>query len=349
MKAAVIVEHGKPLQIQEVPVPTPKTGEVLIKLELSGVCHTDVHVQAGDWKVKCPLPMIPGHEGVGQIVSLGEGVTSLKIGDRVCVPWLHGSCGQCEHCWAGWETVCGSQQRTGFTAQGTFAEYCLMDALYVITVPPELASDYAAIISCAGVTVYKGLKESEVKPGQWVVIVGGSGNLGHMAIQYGKAMGMRVIGVDCGPAKKAFMSKLGCEASIDVLSEDLSSTVKTLTGGMGAHGALIIAPVAKAIGDAVKYMRPRGTIVAISLPPGDIKADIFDVVLNAVTIRGSIVGTRLDLSEALNLAAHGEIKCMITKRPFEEIENVLSDLRNGRVEGCLAIEIAKANENNDNI
>lgn len=342
MTAAQVVEHGKPLVIRDIPVPTPGDGELLVRLEVTGVCHTDVHVQEGDWKVKSPLPMTPGHEGVGIVVATGPGGGPLSrripVGERVTVPWLHSSCGQCEHCWAGWETVCASQRRTGFSFHGTFAQYCIVDAAFAVPVPSGLEPEQAAVISCAGVTVYKGLKVSDVNPGQWVVIVGGSGNLGHLAIQYAKCMGMRVVGVDVGQSKVDFMTSLGADKVVDSSKDDIVSKVKEYTNG-GAHGALIIAPVARLVSEAVKYMRPRGTVVAIGLPSGTFEGDIFDIVLNAITIRGSIVGTRLDLLEALNLAIDGKVVCRIQKRQFNELQNVLNDLKGGKIQGCVAVDI----------
>jgi len=339
MLAAQVTQHGKPLEINSIPTPQASVGQVLVKIELSGVCHTDVHVQEGDWKVKCPLPMTPGHEGVGTVVQLGSGVINWKIGDRVCVPWLHGCCGQCEHCWAGWETVCGEQTRTGFSAPGTFAEYCLADASFIVRVPERLPSAQAAIVSCAGLTVYKGLKVSGVRPSQWVVIVGGAGGLGHLAIQYAKVMGMKTIGVDCSAEKCRFMMDIGCDAVADAREPNLRERVLAITGGGGAHGALILAPVSAAIGEAVKYMRPRGTIIVIGLPPGDLRADIFDVVLNAITIRGSIVGTRLDLQEALQIAADGKIEPKVQVRRFQELQEVIDDIKHARIDGAAIVTI----------
>lgn len=341
MRAAQVVAHREPLKIHEVPVPQPKYGEVLIKLEVTGVCHTDLHVLEGDWEVKCPLPMTPGHEGVGEVVGLGEGVTNLKIGDRVCIPWLHKSCGACAYCWGGWETVCENQERTGFTAHGSFAEYCVAHSEFVGRVPAKLSSEQAAPITCAGITVYKGLKVSEVKPGQYVSIVGAAGGLGHVAIQYAKAMGMKVIGIDSGPEKAKFMKELGCEHTVDVTAtKDVVAEVKKITG-KGAHGALVLSPSPDALGQAVHYMRPLGVVVAIALPPGNFQTDYFSVVLNAITIRGSIVGTRLDLEEALEMAADGKVKCIVSAHPFEKVNDVLCNLRDGKINGRAVLKFEK--------
>lgn len=339
MKAALVTKYDHPLEIKEIDVPNPQHGQVLVKIEVTGVCHTDFHVTKGDWDVKCDLGRIPGHEGVGIVAALGPGVKSLKLGDVVCIPWLHKSCGACEFCWNGWETVCSNQLRTGFTANGTFAEYCVADAAFVGKVPEGLDICQVAPITCAGVTVYKGLKVSDVKPGHYVVIVGAAGGLGHLAIQYAKAMGMKVIAIDQGVSKMDFMTSLGADWAIDLCAnKDLVAQVKCITGGLGAHGCLILSPSKEAVGEAVKYMRPLGKVVCISLPPGDFKCDFFTVVLNAVTICGSIVGTRLDLQEALEFAANGKVKCTVDVRKFDDVNQVLNDLEKGNINGRVVLK-----------
>lgn len=195
MKAAVVTAFGKPLEFREVEVPTPGAGQVLVKIAASGVCHTDLHAAQGDWPVKPNPPFIPGHEGVGHVAAVGAGVTHVKEGDRVGVPWLYSTCGHCEHCLGGWETLCESQQNTGYSVNGGFAEYTLADAGYVGRLPDNVGFVEIAPILCAGVTVYKGLKMTDTKPGNWVVI-SGIGGLGHMAVQYARAMGLNVAAVD---------------------------------------------------------------------------------------------------------------------------------------------------------
>ncbi|MDB5879475.1 MAG: Alcohol dehydrogenase GroES domain protein, partial [Variovorax sp.] len=208
MQAAVVEAFGQPLQLRQVAIPTPGPGQILVKTEACGVCHTDLHAASGDWPLKPWLPFIPGHEGIGLVVALGEGVTAVKEGDRVGVPWLYSACGHCEHCLAAWETVCAEAQFGGYTKNGGFAEYILADPNYVAHVPAGLSAIEAAPLICAGVTSYKGLKETNAKPGQWVVI-SGIGGLGHLAVQYAKAMGLRVCAVDIDDGKLAHATKLG--------------------------------------------------------------------------------------------------------------------------------------------
>ncbi len=183
MKAAVVREFGKPLTIEELPVPEPKANEILVKMESTGICHTDLHAVEGDWPIKpCP-PFIPGHEGVGYVAAAGRNVKHVKEGDLVGTPWLYSACGECEHCLAGWETLCERQLNGGYSTNGSFAEYAIADPAYVAHVPNGVDLIAIAPVLCAGVTVYKGLKMTDTKPGNWVVI-SGVGGLGHMAVQY---------------------------------------------------------------------------------------------------------------------------------------------------------------------
>lgn len=343
MKAAVVEELGKPLVVKQVPVPEPGYGEVLIKVITSGVCHTDLHVRDGDWHVKPTLPIIPGHEGAGLVVKLGPGVTTLKLGDRVGHAWLHSSCGGCDHCLCGWETVCGAQRQTGFVVNGCFAEYTVASASYVGRIPDNLSFAQAAPILCAGVTTYKGLKETEVKPGQWVAILGACGGLGHLGVQYAKAMGMKVCAIDCGESKALYAREaLKAEAFVDVQgkrSADIVAEVKAACGG-GPHGSLILAPLPSAFRDAVDMLRPRGCAVGISLPPGDFPIDIFSLVLERKTVRGSIVGSRQDMNECLLLASEGKIHCTVEERKLEDINEIFDDMVKGRIRGRVVIRMA---------
>jgi propanol-preferring alcohol dehydrogenase len=340
MKAAVVRTHGKPLEVTHVPVPQPGYGEVLIKIMTSGVCHTDLHVRDADWWAKSKLPVIPGHEGAGVVVKVGPGVTGLKVGDRVGSAWLHTACGTCEHCLQGFETVCYGTQPTGFASDGCFSEYTVAKESYVGKIPDKLSFEQASPILCAGVTTYKGLKETEVRPGQWVAIVGASGGLGHVAMQYAKLMGMKVLAVDFGKDKIDYCLKHGADAGVDAATPNVVEQVEKLTHG-GPHGALVLAPHISAIELAGRYLRRRGTLVVISLPSGEFKIDVLDLVLGRKTVRGSIVGTRQDLQEALTLAAEGGVKCDVTEKKIEDINQILDDLKKGTIRGRTVLRLAK--------
>ncbi|MBB4846081.1 propanol-preferring alcohol dehydrogenase [Paucibacter oligotrophus] len=336
MKAAVVHEFGAPLQIEEVDVPEVPDGQVLVKVVASGVCHTDLHAANGDWPVKPALPFIPGHEGVGFVAALGRGVKHLKEGDRVGVPWLHSACGHCEHCITGWETLCGEQQMTGYTVNGGYAEYVLADPGYVGRLPDALAFDPAAPLLCAGVTVYKGLKVLDCKPGDWVAI-SGIGGLGHMAVQYAQAMGYHVIAVDIADDKLALARELGAELCINALTQDPVLEVQKHL--RGAHGVLVTAVSNSAFKQGVGMLHKRGTMSLVGLPPGDFALPIFDVVLNAKTIRGSIVGTRKDLEEALAFAADGKIRTHYRSDRLESINTIFEQMKQGRIDGRVVMAI----------
>ena len=336
MKAAVVTELGKPLDIREHPVPQIGVGQVLVRVRASGVCHTDLHAAMGDWPVKPTAPFIPGHEGVGEIVALGTGVTHLKEGDRVGVPWLHSACGRCEHCTGGWETLCESQQNTGYSVDGAYAEYVAADADYVGQLPDGFDFGPASPVLCAGVTVYKGLKEAEVRPGQWVAILG-IGGLGHMAVQYAKAMGMHVVAIDIADSKLKLAKSLGADEIINAADVDPVKEVISQIGGV--HGALVTAVNTKAFAQATGMLRRHGTMSLVGLPPGDFPLPIFDVVLKRLTVRGSIVGTRLDLSEAMALAAEGQVKTTFSWAKLDDINEIFDWMREGRIEGRVVLEI----------
>ena len=337
MKAAFVTQFGRPLTIGELPVPEVKDGQVLVKIEACGVCHTDVHAADGDWPVKPHLPFVPGHEGVGRVVQLGKGVKELKEGDRVGIPWLFEACGLCDYCLTGRETMCESALYGGYTANGGFAEYCAAPAAYVGRIPDALDPVSAGPIMCAGLTTYKGIKVADCKPGQWLV-VSGVGGLGHLAIQYAKAMGLRVAAVDIADDKLALAKRLGASVTVNAKTTDAVKAVQETIGG--AHGVLITAVSKAAFAQGTGMLRRGGTCVLNGLPPGDFPLSIFDVVLRCLTVRGSLVGTRADLKEALTFAADGQVKANIETTSLDDVNNVLERLRAGTVNGRVVLKIS---------
>lgn len=337
MKAAVVRAFGQPLEIDEVPVPGVPPGQILVKVVASGVCHTDLHAADGDWPVKPALPFIPGHEGVGYVAAVGAGVRHVKEGDRVGVPWLHTACGGCEFCLTGWETLCDHQQMTGYSVDGAYAEYVQADPGYVGHLPANVGFTDIAPVLCAGVTVYKGLKVLDCKPGDWVA-VSGVGGLGHMAIQYAKAMGLHVIGVDIDEAKLALARALGADMVVNAATQDPVREVQRAL--RGAHGVLVTAVSRTAFAQGLGMLHKRGTLSLVGLPPGDFALPIFDVVLNAKTVRGSIVGTRQDLQEALAFASEGKVRAQCSTDHLDNINTVFEQLRSGQVEGRIVLRMA---------
>jgi propanol-preferring alcohol dehydrogenase len=338
MKAAVVRKFQEPLAIEEIPIPTPGPGEVLVKIQSTGVCHTDLHAGDGDWPVKPSLPFVPGHEGAGMVAAVGLGVKSLKEGDPVGIAWLHDACGECEFCITGWETLCAAQRNSGYSVNGSFAEYALGSAAYVARLPDRVDFGEIAPILCAGVTTYKGIKETEARPGEWIAI-SGVGGLGHIAIQYARAMGLHVAVLDVSEEKLGLARTLGAQLAVDARRPDAVEQVMKATGG-GAHGVLVTAVSPAAFAQALQLPRRKGTVSLVGLPPGDFPLSIFDVVLKRITVRGSIVGTREDLAEALAFVAEGKVRAHIHRARLEDINRVFSDLRTGQVDGRIVLDIA---------
>jgi propanol-preferring alcohol dehydrogenase len=338
MQAAVVERFGQPLVFKDVPIPSPGANDILMKTEACGVCGTDIHAAKGEWPEKPAPPFIPGHEAIGLVVEIGSNVANVKVGDRVGVPWLYSACGHCEYCLTAWETVCPNAQFGGYTKNGGFAEYVLADPNYVARIPDGLGAKEAAPIICAGVTTYKGLKETGAKPGEWVAI-SGAGGLGHVAIQYAKAMGLYVVAIDIEESKLAQAKELGADATVNAKTGDAPAAVKKITGG-GAHGVLITAPSLSAFKQGVGMTRKLGTCVLVGLPPGDFPVPLFDVVANCITIRGSFVGNREDMAEALQFAVEGKVKADIELQPLSAINEVLTRLEHGQVAARVVLDFA---------
>lgn len=335
MQAAVVRKFGEPLVLEEKPVPEPGPGEILVRIEATGVCHTDLHAAHGDWPVKPTLPLVPGHEGVGHVAALGAGARGVKEGDRVGIPWLHTACGACPYCRTGWETLCASQTNTGYSVDGSFARYSLADPAFVAHLPAKLEFGPAAPVLCAGVTVYKGLLETEVRPGEWVV-VSGVGGLGHMAVQYARALGMKVAAVDIHPEKLALARSLGADLVLDGAS-DPAGEIQSKIGG--AHGVLVTAVSPIAFEQGFGMLRPRGTMALVGLPPAEFPLPIFETVLKRITVRGSIVGTRQDLEEALALAGDGKVSAHFSWDSLANINTIFDRMEQGAIDGRIVLRM----------
>lgn len=328
--AAISRKFQQPLLIEEMEFPDPGPGEVLVKMAATGVCHTDLHAVNGDWPIKPTLPFVPGHEGVGTIVRAGSSVKNVKEGDRVGLPWLHQACGYCEWCLSGWETLCPKAVFGGYSANGSFAEYEIGPAAYVIPIPAGLTSNAAAPILCAGVTTWKALKQADLTAGDWVAI-SGIGGLGHLALQYAKAMGLHIAAIDVAEDKLALARALHADIVVDARTTNPAEFLQKEIGG--AHGVIITAPSKAAFQQGLGMTRRKGTCVLVGLPSGDFPVSIFDMVLRGITIRGSFVGTRSDQAEALSFASHSQVVSEIHLRPFRDVNDALDDLAKGNVTG----------------
>ena len=335
MKAAVNHQFKGKLEIQQLDKPTISSQEVLVKIHACGVCHTDLHACHGDWPVKPKMPLVPGHEGVGEIVEIGEQVKHLKLGDRVGIPWLYSACGFCDYCLSGDENLCLSQQNAGYSVDGSYAEYCKADSNYVVKIPNGIDYVDAAPLFCAGVTTYKALKVSTAKPGEWVAIFG-IGGLGHLAVQYAVAMGLNVIAVDTGAEKLQLAKNLGANLCLDFKQDDIVARVIDETGGV--HASICTAVSKSGFEQSYKVIRRGGKCVLVGLPAEDMPLPIFDTVLNGVSVVGSIVGTRKDLVECLDFAAKGKVKAITIEKSLEDINDIFEDMINGDITGRVVMK-----------
>jgi len=342
--AQVFEKTGGPIEYKQIPVQKPGPDEVLVNVKYSGVCHTDLHALQGDWPLDTKLPLVGGHEGAGIVVARGELVKDVEIGDHVGIKWLNGSCLACDFCQQSDEPLCPSALLSGYTVDGTFQEYAIAKAAHVARLHKDIPLDKIAPVLCAGITVYKGLKESGARPGQTVAIVGAGGGLGAMAIQYAKAMGLRVIAIDTGDDKAEFCKSLGGEFFIDFAkSKNVVKDVQACTeDGLGPHAVLLVAVNEKPFQQAAEYVRPRGSVVAVGLPAGAyLKAPVFQTVIRMISIKGSYVGNRRDTQEALDFYRRGLIDVPIKTIGLSELEKVYDLMRSGKIVGRYVVDTSK--------
>ncbi|KAI9054464.1 hypothetical protein LZ554_001626 [Drepanopeziza brunnea f. sp. 'monogermtubi'] len=342
--AQVVEATGKPVVYKRIPVQKPGPDEVLINIKYSGVCHTDLHAVNGDWPLAVKLPLVGGHEGAGVVVALGSQVHDVEIGDYAGVKWVNGSCLSCGFCQRSDEPLCAEVLLSGYTVDGTFQEYCIAKAAHIARIPKECDLEAIAPILCAGITVYKGLKESQARPGQTVAIVGAGGGLGSLACQYAKAMGLRIIAIDGGEEKKEMTASLGADAFVDFqTSKDLVADVKAATAdGLGPHAVILVAVNEKPFQQAAEYVRPRGTVVAIGLPAGAyLRAPVFETVVRMITIKGSYVGNRADSAEAIEFFRRGLIKAPYKSIGMSQLQKVYEMMSEGKIAGRYVVDISK--------
>ncbi|MEU4161739.1 zinc-dependent alcohol dehydrogenase [Actinoplanes sp. NPDC026670] len=334
MRAAVVTAFDQPLQIQQVPAPEPGPGKLRVRVEASGLCHTDIHATRGDWPVKPALPFTPGHEGVGIVDKTGDGVTGPAVGDRVAVPWLGYACGTCEYCITGWETLCQAQLNTGYAIDGGHAEYLVADARYVVRVPDGIAPAEAAPLTCAGVTTYKAVKVGGVTPGDRVAIFG-IGGLGHLAQQYAQIFGGQSIAVDVTEEKLALARDLGAAYTVNAATTDPVAAIEALGG---ADVAVVLAADPRVIEQAHACLRRGGRLILVSLPKDNtMSLPVFQTVLKGIRIIGSIVGTRADLAEVFRLHAAGRTRVLYETRKLEDINASIEDVLASRVPARLVL------------
>lgn len=334
MKAAVATSDHKVEVIQKEMRPIA-ANEALLQMECCGVCHTDLHVKNGDFG-EVPGRTL-GHEGIGVVVEIGSDVTSLKIGDRASVAWFFEGCGHCEYCVSGNETLCRSAKNAGYSVDGGMAEQCIVTADYAVKVPDGLKSAEASSVTCAGVTTYKAIKESKVKPGQWITIYG-LGGLGNLALQYAKEVfNAKVIAIDVNDAQLAFAKEMGADLIINPTTSDATKIILEATDG-GAHGSVVTAVAKSAFNSAVDSIRAAGTVVAVGLPTDTMDLSIPRLVLDGIHVVGSLVGTREDLKEAFQFAAEGKVVPKVAMRPVEDINDIFDEMEAGKITGRVVID-----------
>jgi propanol-preferring alcohol dehydrogenase len=336
MMAAVLREFKKPLAIEEVGQPRPGADEILIRMEACGVCHSDVHVADGDWPQFAKIvkiPLIPGHEVAGVVVEKGEAVEDLKIGDRVGIPWIYWTCGECEFCREGNENLCRRQKITGVTINGGYAEFLKAPASHALKIPDSLSSVQAAPLFCAGVTVYRALKHSGILPGQRLAVFG-IGGLGHLAVQFGQAVGAEVVAIDISEEKLALARSLGASTAINASTNNV---IKELRNPGGVHVALVTSAARASYETAFHCVRPTGTLMVVGLPADPICFPAILMAAGEIRIQASTVGTREDLRAVLAMAAAGKVRCQVAARPLAEVNEALDQLRRGQVSGRLVL------------
>jgi propanol-preferring alcohol dehydrogenase len=337
MHAAVVTGFTSPLEIQDRPVPVPGAGQVLVRIEASGLCHTDIHAAHGDWPVKPTPPFVPGHEGVGIVEALGAGVTNRSVGERVALPWLGHACGHCDYCVSGWETLCESQQNTGYSIDGGLAEFAVADADYVVPVPAGVSPHDAAPLTCAGVTTYKAIKVAGVRPTERVAVFG-VGGLGHLAVQYAAIVGGSVIAVDVEQAKLDLAGALGATHLVNARETDPVAAIEQLGG---ADVAVVLAVTPTVFEQAHASLRRGGRLICVGLPPeteGPMALPIFPTVLKGISVIGSIVGTRQDLVEVFELHAQGRTRVVAETRKLDQINDSIDDVLAGRTTARIVFE-----------
>ena len=334
MKAAVVPTLGAPLEIRDLEVPQPGPGQVLVKIETSGLCHTDIHAARGDWPVKPTMPLIPGHEGVGRVVAIGDGVSLHAVGDRVALPWLGHACGHCRYCVAGMETYCLTPQYMGYTMNGSYAEYAVGYDSHVVPVPEGVSSIDAAPLTCAGVTTYKALKVANPQPAETAMIVG-IGGLGHLALQYAHIFGTTTIAVDVHDEKLQLAKDLGADHVVDARSD----TAAALSSLGGVDIAVVTVPSPSAMRAAHAALNPGGRLVLVGLPADNrLELPVFETVLRGIHDIGSLVGTRNDLADCFALHAAGRTRVVAQLRRLDDVNDCFDEVLSGNVPARLVFD-----------
>jgi propanol-preferring alcohol dehydrogenase len=335
MKAAVVTAFNQPLEVLERDMPRPGPGQVLVRMEACGLCHTDIHAVHGDWPVRPVVPFVPGHEGIGIVEERGDDVRTPRVGDRVAIPWLGFACGDCRYCIDGRETLCERQQNSGYSVDGAFAEYAVASSRFVVPVPEGISAVDAAPLSCAGVTTYKALKIARIVPTERVAVFG-IGGLGHLAVQYARLMGALVTAVDVEADKLDLAETLGADQMVNAAEVD---PVKAIHDRGGADVALVLAASPRVFEQAFASLRRGGRLICVALPAeSTMNISIFDTVIKGISVIGSIVGTRQDVAEVFALHAAGKTRIVSESRKLDDVNTAIDEVLSGKVQARLVFE-----------
>ncbi len=328
MKAALCVAFGKPLELRDVPTPSPGPGEVLIRVSGCGVCHSDLHLIDGDWRHwRTPLPIVPGHEVTGIVEEAGSGVKNFLSGDRVGVPWMQFACGECASCRSGAEMLCAEQKTTGVTVNGGFAEFVKAPAAFTHRIPEGLDLVDAAPLLCAGVTVFAPLRRAGNLAGK-IVAVAGIGGLGHLGVRMAAAMGARVVAILEEEERSDAVRRLGAREIIFPRTETIG---KRLSSMGGADLILLTAASARLFEQCVPGLGVNGTLVVLASVAESASIVPAALLQGQRTIRGSVTGTRDDMAAMLRFAAEHGIAPVVERRPLGSVNDVVEKLRAGKV------------------
>ena len=334
MKSAQMTEVGAPLELSDVAVPAPRNGEVLVKMEVCGLCHTDLHFWKGDHPLPRDLPVTLGHEGIGKVVATGAGVTRVAEGDTVGLGFVYGTCGFCRECLTGHETHCESVRSTGVHVDGCLAEYAVLGEDWTTPIPDELDVAEAAPLLCAGVAAYSAVRKARLEPGELAVIFG-AGGLGTYALQIAKSYGARVCVVDVSDEKLSLAREMGADHAIDA-GDDPVSKIMDLGG---ADAAFNFAPVSASWRQMIDSARARARLVLISLPNDALSFEAGEVIERGLRIMGSADGTRQELRQLMQLARRGQVRSVVETVPFAEVNSAFDRLNRAQVQGRLVIDM----------
>jgi alcohol dehydrogenase, propanol-preferring len=334
MKGAVLTAPGQMLQMQMIPVPRPAPGELLVKVEACGVCHTDLHIQDAEaFPPGAPQPLILGHEGIGIVVDRGPGATNVPLGARVGAPWLHDTCDQCRPCLTGHESFCATQRAHGYSVHGAFAEFVVVKERYAPRIPDGLDPVTAAPLMCAGVTAYGAVLKANLAPGKTCIVIG-CGGLGQYAVQLAKLTGATVIAVDASTAKLEHARSLGADAVVPA-GATAGAQIRTLGG---ADACLNFAPTAQVWPMIVECINALGWVISVAMVSEPVPLVLGWLTYNGVRITGTSVGTRQELLDVLALAGRHQLRINTEAIALEAINEGLGRLAAGKVEGRLVVD-----------